>query len=101
MSESTLSESRPDLIHPFQCQPGREGECSHFYQWLGGFVKCKMKESDPIHKNGPHMYRTKDGGMAYCRGPGLCWACEKGLPSCQFTNFGPVDMGEIAERSRR
>ena len=81
---TTLSESRPDLVHPFQCQPGREGECSHFYQWLGGFVKCKAKESDPIHKNGPHLLMALNGEQAYCKGPGTCEYCAKGTPPTFF-----------------
>jgi hypothetical protein len=71
-----VSESRPDLVHPFQCERGREGECSHFYSWLGGFVKCGMKESDPIHKNGPHVLLAKNGDQGYCTGrPANCEFC--------------------------
>jgi len=80
---TTLAESRPDLVHPFQCFPGREEECSHFYQWLGGFVKCLAKESDPIHKNGPHLLTAANGEQAYCAGNDKqCEFCAKGaLPT--------------------
>ncbi len=79
---TALSESRPDLVHPFQCQPGREGECSHFYQWLGGFVKCNAKESDSIHKNGPHLLTAANGDQAYCKGdPAACIFCAEGRPA--------------------
>jgi len=77
---TTLPQSRPDLVHPFQCERGREGECSHFYQWIGGFVKCLAKESDPIHKNGPHVLTAPNGDQAYCNGPGTCKHCAKGTP---------------------
>jgi hypothetical protein len=91
---TTLAESRPDLVHPFQCQPGREGECSHFYLWFGGFVKCKAKENDPIHKNGPHLLTAENGEQAYCKDdPATCEHCAKGLPGT-FYNW------EAAEDAR-
>lgn len=87
---TTIAESRPDLVHPFQCQPGRGGECSYYHTWLGGQVKCGMAESDPIHRNGPHLLRERGGEIAYCAGPGVCWACVEGWPSCEFLNYGRV-----------
>lgn len=73
---ATMAEARPDLIHPFQWQPGRESECSHFYLWLGGYVKCGQSESSSIHRNGPHELSAPDGEKAYCKGdPAACEAC--------------------------
>jgi hypothetical protein len=72
----SLAEARPDLIHPFQCESGRESECSHWYSWLGGQVKCGAKESDTIHRNGPHLLTASNGEQAYCAGsPETCEAC--------------------------
>ena len=74
--DRSLAAARPDLIHPFQCRPGQEYECSHYWPWIGGQVRCGMRENDPIHKNGPHMLRAKDGEISYCTGrPGSCSAC--------------------------
>jgi hypothetical protein len=113
----------PDLIHPFQCEPGRESECSHFYLWLGGYVKCLAKESDPIHRNGPHLLIASDGEQAYCKGsPDTCEACfqearlakldedrqVRRRPSCRpadmsSAEFGDAlaDMMKAVERSKR
>ena len=63
-----MDEKRKDLQHPFQCQPGRENECSYFHSWLGGYVKCGLKESDPVHVNGPHLLTASNGEQAYCKG---------------------------------
>lgn len=72
----STAEARPDLIHPFQWQPGREEECSHFYLWLGGYVKCGQSESSSIHRNGPHTFVAADGERAYCSGhTATCEAC--------------------------
>ena len=90
----STAEARPDLIHPFQFQPGREDECSHFYLWLGGYVKCGAKESDLIHRNGPHLLTASDGEKAYCTGhPLSCEFCMKGRPGT-FYNW------EAAEDAR-
>jgi hypothetical protein len=79
---SNTADTRPDLIHPFQFQPGRESECSHFYPWLGGYVKCNAKESSPIHRNGPHLLTAKNGEQAYCLGdPAVCQFCAEGRPA--------------------
>ncbi len=123
---TTLAEARPDLVHPFQWQPGRESECSHFYPWLGGYVKCLAKESDPIHRNGPHLLTVKNGEQAYCKGsPDTCDACwqesrldkiadelqerrrpRKSLRDMSGAEFGAefgealADVAKAAERSR-
>jgi hypothetical protein len=119
----STAEARPDLIHPFQFQPGRESECSHFYLWLGGYVKCGVKESDPIHRNGPHLLRAADGEQAYCKGsPDTCEACfqearleklgddmqaryrpRRRLRDMTSAEFGEAlaDMLKAVERSRR
>jgi hypothetical protein len=125
MSEpvNIMAESRPDLIHPFQCLPGREDECSHFYSWLGGYVKCRARESDPIHHNGPHLLTAPDGERAYCKGsPDTCEACFqesrlakldadrqtrkhpfRRLSDLSGAGFGEAlaDMAKVVERSKR
>ena len=119
----STADARPDLIHPFQFQTGRESECSHFYLWLGGYVKCGAKESDPIHHNGPHLLRGSDGEQAYCKGsPDTCEACwqesrldkisdelqarhrpRKRLRDLTGAEFGEAcaDMVKATERSRQ
>jgi len=121
----STAEARPDLVHPFQCLPGREGECSHFYSWLGGYVKCLAKESDPIHRNGPHILTARDGEQAYCAGnPEQCEACwqevrlakldgdrqllhprrpGRSIRDMSGAEFGEAlaDMAKAVERSRR
>ena len=47
--EETKKYGRPDLQHVFECEPGRESECSYFHNWIGGWVKCLLPESDPMH----------------------------------------------------
>ena len=125
MSEhiKSTAEARRDLIHPFQWQQGRESECSHFYQWLGGYVKCLAKESDPIHRNGPHILRASDGEQAYCTGrPEQCEACWqesrlakldadrqarkhpfRSIRDMSGAEFGEAlaDLVKVVERSRR
>src|ERR1700685_3516184 len=74
--DRSLAAARPDLIHPFQCRPGEETRCSYFHTWLGGQVMCGMRESAPIHHNGPHLLRAADGEQAYCKGSvDTCEAC--------------------------
>jgi hypothetical protein len=45
-----MAAKRPDLHHPFQCDRGRESECSFYHDWLGGKVKCALPEHSPIHQ---------------------------------------------------
>lgn len=89
-SVRSLAKARPDLIHPFQCLPGQEGECSHFHSWIGGQVKCGMRESDSIHRNGPHLLQARDGEQAYCSGsPQSCQFCAMEIlhPEAPRTRF--------------
>lgn len=77
-AEKTQAESRPDLVHPFQCRPGEESRCSYFHTWLGGQVMCGLLESDLIHKNGPHLLYVRSGETAYCSGdPASCELCAR------------------------
>lgn len=72
----SLAVARPDLVHPFQCCPGQEYECNHHWMWVGKPVRCGLRESDSVHRNGPHMLRAKDGEISYCEGsPKTCSAC--------------------------
>jgi len=90
-SVSFTAALRPEFAHPFQCECGSEGECSYFYPWLGGFVKCLLKESDPIHKNGPHLLTVANGDQAYCSGdPRSCKFCTEGRPAT-FSDQGVTE----------
>jgi hypothetical protein len=41
--------NRPDLVHPFVYEWVHGNRCCHWYEWLGGFVRCQLPENDPIH----------------------------------------------------